>query len=95
VWMLTINSPMGAVPSTLTLRQEGGNLTGDMNSQFGASPLSEVKQTGNEVKFTYTVNVQGQQFTVNATGKITGNNISGSMSAGDQTFDFSGSRKPN
>lgn len=95
VWMLTINSPMGALPSTLTLRQEGTNLTGDVNSQFGTSPLSDVKQTGNEVKFTYSVNVQGQQFTVNATGKITGANISGSMSAGDQTFDFSGTKKPN
>lgn len=95
VWMLTLNSPMGALPSTLTLRQEGGNLTGEMNSQFGASPLSDVKQSGNEVKFTYSVNVQGQQFTVIATGKINGNAISGSMSAGDQTFDFSGSKKPN
>jgi imidazolonepropionase-like amidohydrolase len=95
VWMLTINSPMGALPSTLTLRQDGAALTGDINSQFGNSPITNASINGNEVKFNYRVDVQGQTFDVTATGKITGNTISGSMSAGDQTFDFSGTKRPN
>ena len=95
VWMLTLNSPMGTLPSTLTLQQDGNNLSGDVNSQFGASPITNASVNGNEVKFTYTVNVQGQMFTVTASGKINGNAISGSMNAGDQTFDFSGTKKPN
>ncbi len=94
-WLLTLNSPMGALPSTLTLRQDGGNVAGDMRSQFGNSPLTNVSLNGNEIKFSYRVDVQGQTFDVMATGKINGNAISGSMSAGDMTFDFSGSKKPN
>ena len=95
IWMLTLNSPMGVLPSTLSLRQDGDALAGDINSQFGNAPLTNVSQNGNEVKFSYKVDVQGQTFNVSATGKISGNTISGSMSAGDQTFDFSGTKKPN
>ncbi len=94
-WLLTLNSPMGALPSTLTLRQDGGSVAGDMSSQFGNAPLTNVSLNGNEIKFSYRVDVQGQTFDVTATGKINGNAISGSMSAGDMTFDFSGTKKPN
>ena len=94
-WLLTLNSPMGALPSTLTLRQDGGSVSGDMRSQFGNSPITNASLNGNEIKFSYRVDVQGQTFDVTATGKINGNAISGSMSAGDMTFDFSGSKKPN
>ncbi len=94
-WLLTLNSPMGALPSTLTLRQDGGSVSGDMRSQFGNAPLTNVSLNGNEIKFSYRVDVQGQTFDVTATGKINGNAINGSMSAGDMNFDFNGTKKPN
>jgi hypothetical protein len=93
-WTLNINSPQGEIVSTLTLRQEGSALSGEIKSQLGTSPITgSIK--GNEITFDYKVNFQGQDLPITATGKIDGASVSGQMSAMGTSFDYSGTKKPN
>lgn len=94
-WMLTVNSPNGAVESTLNLTQAGTSLSGDVQTPFGPATISSGRIEGNTVSFSYNLNVQGQQLEVTARGKIEGNTISGTMEAGGMSFDFTGMRRPN
>lgn len=94
-WMLNVNSPNGAVESTLSLTQAGDSLTGEIQTPFGPASISSGRIDGNNVTFTYTLNVQGQQMEITTRGKIEGNSISGTMEAGGMSFDFTGMRRPN
>ena len=92
-WAINVNSPQGALPGTLTLKQDGDTLSGEISTPFGTVPLTG-KIKGGDITFDYKVNMQGQELPINATGKIEGNSLTGSMSAMGQSFDFSGTRKP-
>lgn len=92
-WAITVNSPQGAMPGTLTLKQDGESLSGEISTPFGTVPLTG-KIKGSEITFDYKVNMQGQELPISATGKIEGNALSGSMNAMGQSFDYSGTRKP-
>ncbi|QQS47946.1 MAG: amidohydrolase family protein [Acidobacteriota bacterium] len=94
-WMLNVNSPNGNVEATLSLSQSGSGLTGEIQTPFGPASISNGRVEGNNVTFSYSLNVQGQQLEVTARGKIDGNSISGTMEAGGQSFDFTGMRRPN
>ncbi len=95
VWTLTVNTPQGAVPSTLKLDQSGAGLSGEITTTFGTVPINNGSLRGNEIKFDFPLNMQGQQSSVTCTGKIEGNAISGTMHAMGQAFEFSGARRPN
>jgi imidazolonepropionase-like amidohydrolase len=94
-WEITINSPAGTLQGTLKLAQEGNSLSGEITTPFGSAPLKNGVVSGSEVKFDFSINVQGQQMEVSTTAKINGASISGSMTAQGQASDFSGTRKPN
>lgn len=95
MWDVTINSPAGTLQGTLRLVQDGSTLTGEITTQFGTSPIKNGSLSGSDVKFDYSLNVQGQQIEVTTTGKINGSSISGAMTAMGQASDFTGTRKPN
>lgn len=95
MWDVTINSPAGTLQGTLRLVQDGSTLTGEITTQFGTSAIKNGSFSGGDVKFDYALNVQGQQIDVTTTGKISGNSISGAMTAMGQASDFTGTRKPN
>jgi hypothetical protein len=94
-WELTINAPEGQIQGVLKLNQSGSGLSGEITTPFGTAPLKGGAITGNDVKFDFTINVQGQQIDVAATGKINGDAINGSFAAGGQSSTFTGTRKPN
>jgi len=45
-WKITVNSPMGPQPSTLTLAVEGDVLTGSQSAQGTTSPIANGKVDG-------------------------------------------------
>ncbi len=94
-WALNVNSPNGEVSSTLTLRQTGETLGGEITTPFGNATISEARVRGNEITFSYTINFQGQPLPVTARGRIDGSSIAGTMEAMGQTFEFTGSKRPN
>ena len=93
--MLTVNSPNGAVESTLNLIQAGTSVSGDIQTPFGPATITSGRIEGNNVTFSYSLDVQGQRLEITTRGKIDGNSISGTMEAGGNSFDFTGMRRPN
>ena len=93
-WKLTIETPNGPGTPSLVLKQEGEALSGTYKGRFGDSPLKGTVK-GNEIKFNFTLDMQGNQVPVSVTGKIEGSAISGAFNAMGQAFDFSGTKKPN
>jgi hypothetical protein len=76
VWEVTIDSPQGAMTIDADLKQAGEALTGMIISPMGNV---EVKGTfkNNELAFSYSVPLQGQNLDITMTGKLAGETIDG------------------
>src|SRR5437868_6366434 len=74
-WDVTINSPQGANTSRVTLKQDGTKVSGIFKSPAGELPFDGGTVTGNELKFEFTVNFQGNPLPITLTGKIDGGAI--------------------
>ncbi|MBS1787040.1 MAG: amidohydrolase family protein [Acidobacteria bacterium] len=94
-WTLTINSPRGEMKLTANLQQNGETITGELNMQFGAAPITKGTIKGNEIELEYALTTPNGQ-TMNGTlkGKIEGNSISGQMGMMGRSSDFTGSKTP-
>lgn len=93
-WTLSVTTPNGALPVTLTLKPDGDSLSGEITSaQMGAAPITG-RLRGNEVNFSFTLNLQGQQAPATGQGTVDGNSIRGSISLAGQSFEFTGTRTP-
>lgn len=94
-WTLTVASPRGEMKMTANLQQNGEAVTGELNLQFGAAPITKGSIKGNEVELEYTLTTPNGQ-TMNGTlkGKIDGNSISGQMGMMGRNSDFTGNKTP-
>lgn len=92
-WNITMTSPVGTHPTTMAIRQEGGQLTGTVDGLPGATPVI-VKTSETGVTFSFSVDYQGQPVSVVMAGKVTGTDIRGSVDYADGggAGDFSGSK---
>ncbi len=94
-WTLTINSPRGEMKLTANLQQNGEAVTGELNMQFGAAPITKGTIKGNEIELEYTLTTpNGQTMAGTLKGKIEGNAISGQMGMMGRNSDFTGSKTP-
>ncbi len=75
-WEVTIDSPQGAMTLDADLKQNGEALTGVITSPMGTV---EIKGTfkNDELAFSYTVPLQGQNLDITMTGKLAGETIDG------------------
>ncbi|MBP6823031.1 MAG: amidohydrolase family protein [Acidobacteria bacterium] len=94
-WTLTVASPRGEMKLTANLQQNGEAITGELNLQFGAAPITKGTIKGNEIELEYTISTPNGQ-TMNGTlkGKIDGASISGQMGMMGRNSDFTGSKTP-
>ncbi|QUD87430.1 hypothetical protein [Phenylobacterium montanum] len=91
-WNVTVNSPMGPQPSTLTIKAEGGALTGTQSAQGNSQPIANGKVDGNNVSWSNSITTPFPM-TLEFSGAVDGDKISGSVKAGAfGSFPFSGSR---
>ena len=89
-WLFTVQTSAGGGTPTVKLKQEGDKLTGHYSSsQLGEAELTGTV-TGNTMKLTFGVEVQGTHLDVVYTGTIEGkDSMKGTVSlgvAGDGTF---------
>ena len=71
-WIFTVETTAGAGVPTITLRQDGEKLAGHYSGQLGEADLGgSVK--GQEIAFTFTVDVQGMKLLNTYTGRIESN----------------------
>lgn len=75
-WEVTIDSPQGAMTIDADLKQEGEALTGVITSPMGTVELKGTFKN-DELSFSYTVPLQGQNLDITMTGKLAGDNIDG------------------
>jgi hypothetical protein len=94
-WRVVIEVPGQEMPVTLVLTQDGTNVSGTLQSDtIGTSPIKNGKLDGDSLSFTTTVSFGGATFDIAFTGKISGNQISGSVDAPQGAAPFTGNRIP-
>ncbi len=75
-WKGSADTPNGTVERTFDFKVDGNKLTGETSSNmFGKSVIDDGKVDGDNISFTVTVSVQGQQNKVEYKGKVEGDQI--------------------
>ena len=92
-WAFTVQTDQGGGTPTITFKQDGEKLTGTYTGQLGAADLTgSIK--GNDVKFTFTIDVQGQQAPVSYAGTVEKNTMKGTLDIGGMvTGTFTATKK--
>lgn len=91
-WELSMSTPQGNTTVGLKLALAGDKLSGELTSPMGAVPVSG-SATGNDVKATAEVAVQGMNLTFEIGGKVNGDAMDGTVKVGDfGEFPFTGKR---
>jgi hypothetical protein len=91
-WNVVVKSPMGDQPSTLTLKADGGTLTGTASAQGNTNPIAGGKVDGDTVSWSNSITTPFPM-TLEFSGKVEGDTLNGSVKAGSfGSFPFKGSR---
>jgi hypothetical protein len=91
-WELTIETPQGPNTSTLTLKQDGDKLTGDLASPLGSSPVTGTFSAG-AVAVTANIDIQGTSLQLGINGKVDADTMTGEVKFGDfGAFPFKATR---
>lgn len=94
-YSITIEIPGQTLPGTLALTQQGAGLTGTFSTQMtGTSQIKDGKVTSDGFSFTATIDVSGTQMEITVTGKVTGNQVSGTIDSPQGAIPFTGTRNP-
>jgi hypothetical protein len=98
-WSVNVNLGQGDTAITLNLQQEGDRLSGSITGPLGAGEISNASTTTEgEVRFTVTLNVQGQTKEATFNGRLENNQIRGSVTivgVAPGTFTATRSGQPN
>ena len=98
-WTVNINLGQGDRAITLTLQQEGERLTGSIAGPLGAGEISNASASNTgEVRFTVSVQVEGQTKEATFTGRFANNEIRGNVAIvgmAPGTFTATRSTQPN
>ena len=89
-WEVTLIAPTGQNTFTAVLKQDGTKVQGTLKGPQGELPFQEGSLTGDDLKFAFTVNFQGNPLPITLTGKVKGETIEGKadfggMAEGDWT----------
>jgi len=92
-WTIVVDAGGQTIPFTLDLVQQGGAITGSIESPQGVAPLTNGTLTADGFTLKANVNI-GQPFEITLNGKAVGSQMSGSMTAPQGTATFTGSKAP-
>lgn len=81
-WQLMVETQAGTGEPTVTLKQDGENLTGTYKGRFGEAPLKGTIK-GNEIMFSFKVSGQGQELEIEYSGTVDGNTMKGKVKLGE------------
>ncbi len=90
-WIINVNVGGQSVSMTLNLVQEGGVVTGTVETPQGSSPISSGTLTADGFMLKSSI-VYGQPINVTINGKAVGDQMSGTIDAPQGTADFTGSK---
>ena len=91
-WNVTVESPMGAQKSVVTLKSSGGALTGTAAGPQGSMLIANGKADGDNVSWAMSITTPFPM-TLEFAGTVAGDNLSGNVKAGSfGSFPFKGTR---
>jgi hypothetical protein len=90
-WKVTVKTPMGDQDVTLVFQTQGNTLTGTMSNGSGTVPIESGKADGNNVSWRAHITVP-ISLTVDCTGTVDGDAISGTADTSFGGSPFSGHR---
>ena len=91
-WNITMSTPMGDRSATLSLKSAGGALTGTQAAEGNSAEIFDGKVNGDDVFWKVAI-TNPMPLTLEFTGKVSGDNMSGEMGIGPMgSFPFTGSR---
>ncbi len=93
-YSITVDIPGQPLQGTLNLIQQGEILSGSLQTQLGTTPIKDGKVTAEGFNFTTTVEFGGSTFNLDVSGKVTGSQISGTMTTPQGAIAFSGTKTP-
>jgi len=80
-WNLTIKTPMGDQNATITLKQEGDALSGDMSGAQGGGPIENGRVEGDAIKWDAKI-TSPMPMTLSFDGKLEGADLNGTVQLG-------------
>ncbi len=79
---ITLGTPMGERPGTLTLNTDGAALSGKFDGQQGAQEFDGGSAEGDAVKWSVTINGPMGEMKLDFDGKVDGDDIDGTVQFG-------------
>ena len=91
VWGVNMNTPLGSIPVTLTLNEDG---TGSMLADsLGEAPVTGVVYDGPAVSFSTEIDAQGQAVMLDFSGSVEGDTLDGSFATDFGDLQVTGTRQ--
>jgi hypothetical protein len=81
-WDVTIQSQQGTNSVLVTFKQDSDKISGLFKSPMGELPFQGGILTGNDLKFAFTIPIQGQPLEITLTGRVEGSSIAGKAQFG-------------
>lgn len=92
-WVMSNMGRNGVVTNTVTITQNGANITGTMKPEMGdAIPLEDGMVNGNAITFSVTRMGRNGAMKVQYTGTVDGDNMKGTFQAGQNAVDWTAKR---
>jgi len=92
-YQITLNTPMGVQSATLTLKEDGGKISGSMSGgQLGDAQFDGGTADGDKANWDMEISAMGMQISLSCEATIDGDSIKGIMSTAMGGADFSGQR---
>jgi hypothetical protein len=90
---INLETPMGNRPGKLTLKTDGGSLSGTFTAEGAENTFTGGTVSGEEIAFSVQVSTPMGQITLNFKGTVSGDAISGQVQAGEfGSFPLNGTR---
>lgn len=81
-WDVTITGPQGPNTSRVSFKETDGKVSGVFKSPMGERPFEGGSRTGNDLKFSFSIDLQGQSLLISMNGKVDGASIAGQADFG-------------
>ncbi len=92
-WTLEVNTPQGPQERTAELTMEkDGSLDGSLTTSRGTYDLTSGWVSGKKFSFTVTLTMGPRTIEATYTGTVEGNQVTGTLSMGRRSSDFTGTR---
>ena len=89
-WNITMSTPMGERNATLSLKASGGTLTGMQGAEGNSAEIFDGTVAGDDVAWKVSI-TNPMPLTLEFTGKVAGDNMTGEMGIGPMgSFPFTG-----